>query len=89
MISTGAGIYSNVQKSYSIFQVHLTAIYEIKDPSVSQTTTKNIVISANFLVWKFYGKAQFPHSFGRIARTDISSERIGIFKSNFAALMQV
>ena len=31
-------------------------------------TAKNPVISPNFLVWKFYGKAQFPHSFGRIAR---------------------
>ena len=31
-------------------------------------TAKNPVISANFLVWKFCGKAKFPHSFGRIAR---------------------
>ena len=29
------------------------------------STAKNTVISPNFLVWKFYGKAQFPHSFGR------------------------
>ena len=29
---------------------------------------KNIVISPNFLVWKFCGKEQFPHSFGRFAR---------------------
>ena len=29
---------------------------------------KNIVISPNFLVWKFCEKAQFPHSFGEIAR---------------------
>ena len=27
-------------------------------------TAKNPVISPNFLVWKFCGKAQFPHSFG-------------------------
>ena len=27
-------------------------------------TVKNPVISPNFLVWKFCGKAQFPHSFG-------------------------
>ena len=27
--------------------------------------TKNTVILPNFLVWKFCGKAQFPHSFGR------------------------
>ena len=31
-------------------------------------TTKNTVISPNFLVWKFCGKAQFPHCFRRIAR---------------------
>ena len=31
-------------------------------------TAKNTVISPNFLVWKFCGKAQFPHSFGRFAR---------------------
>ena len=30
---------------------------------------KSTVISLDFLVWKFFGKAQFPHSFGRIART--------------------
>ena len=29
-------------------------------------TMKNTVISPNFLVWEFCGKAQFPHSFGRI-----------------------
>ena len=27
---------------------------------------KNTVISPNFLVWKFCGNAQFPHSVGRI-----------------------
>ena len=31
-------------------------------------TAKNTVISPNFLVWKFRGKAQFPHSFGQIAQ---------------------
>ena len=31
-------------------------------------TTQNAVISPNFLVWKFCGKAQFPHSFGRVTR---------------------
>ena len=30
-------------------------------------TAKNTVISPDFLVWKFCGKAQFPHSFGRFA----------------------
>ena len=31
-------------------------------------TAQNVVISPNFMVWKFCRKAQFPHSFGRIAR---------------------
>ena len=31
-------------------------------------TAKNTVISPKFLVWKFCGKAQFPHSFRRITR---------------------
>ena len=31
-------------------------------------TAKNTVISPNFLVWTFWGKAQFPHSFRRFAR---------------------
>ena len=31
-------------------------------------TAKNTVISPDFLVWKFCGKAQFPYSFGRFAR---------------------
>ena len=30
-------------------------------------TAWSSVISPNFLVWKFWGKAQFPHSFGRFA----------------------
>ena len=38
-------------------------------------TAKNKVISPNFLVCKFCGKAQFPHSFGQIARNH------GIFRS--------
>ena len=29
---------------------------------------KNIVISPNFLAWKFCGEAQVPHSFGRFSR---------------------
>ena len=29
---------------------------------------KNTVISPNFLLWKLCKKAQFPRSFGRIAR---------------------
>ena len=36
--------------------------------NIIRLTVKNAVISPNFLVWKFCGKAQFSHSFGRIAR---------------------
>ena len=39
-----------------------------KDWSHETYTTENTVISADFLVWKFCGKAQFPHSFGRSVR---------------------
>ena len=31
-------------------------------------TAKNTAGSPNIMVWKFCGKARFPHSFGRIAR---------------------
>ena len=31
-------------------------------------TAKNTVLSPDFLMWKFCGKAQFPHSFEQIAR---------------------
>ena len=37
-----------------------------KKPSQVIITVKNTIISPNFLVWKFCGKAQFPHCFGRI-----------------------
>ena len=32
------------------------------------STAQNIVISPNFMVWKFCGKTQFPHSLGQIAQ---------------------
>ena len=32
------------------------------------TTAKNAINSPNFLVWKFSGKTQFPHSFGKLCR---------------------
>ena len=31
-------------------------------------TAKSTVISPDLLVWKFCGKTEFPHSFGRIAK---------------------
>ena len=35
---------------------------------------KNIVISPNILVWKFCGKLQFPHSFGRFTQNYAKTE---------------
>ena len=35
---------------------------------VIRYTAKNAIIPPNLLVWKFCGKAQFPHSFGRIEK---------------------
>ena len=37
----------------------------------TEATVKNTVISPNFLAWKFCGKAQFPHSFGRLAKIQL------------------
>ena len=34
----------------------------------NMATAKNTVIWPNFLMWKFWGKEQFPHSFTRIPR---------------------
>ena len=35
--------------------------------NIFSRTSSNTLISPNFLVWIFCGKAQFPHSFGRFA----------------------
>ena len=45
--------------------------YHVQNPDLSMAgwdTTQNTVISPNFLVWKFCGKAQFLNSFGRFAQ---------------------
>ena len=39
----------------------------MKNGHCKTSTAKNTVISPNFLVWKFCGKAQSLHSFGRFA----------------------
>ena len=36
--------------------------------TIKMDTANNTEISLNFSVWKFYGKAQFPQSFARIAQ---------------------
>ena len=43
-------------------------LYEAAKSNWYIITVKNTLISPNFLVWKFCGKAQFLHSFGRFAR---------------------
>ena len=35
----------------------------IFDGKLKRTPAQNTIISPNFLMWKFCGKAQFPHSF--------------------------
>ena len=40
----------------------------IIDKCTKSSTAKNTVISPDFFVWKFGGKAQFPNTFGQIAR---------------------
>ena len=45
-------------------------------------TEKNTVISPNFLVWKFHGRAQFPHSFERITRNYAET----LFPQNFQTM---
>ena len=51
---------------------------EVKLMQWSQTAscaTKNTVISLNFLVWKFCGKAQFPHCCMYSGRSNLHSIR--------------
>ena len=43
-------------------------------------TTKNTIISPNFLAWKFCEKTQFPHSFGRFTR---NYAKTVLFPQNF------
>ena len=46
---------------------------DIAYPSTMIATAKYTVISPDFLMWKFCGKAKFPHSFGRFARNYVES----------------
>ena len=41
--------------------------YYVSETTIFTSTVKNTIISPDFLVWKFCRKAQFPHSFRRIA----------------------
>ena len=51
----------------SMFHILTLNIFHTSFCVCNADTAKNIVISPNFLVWKFCGKAQFPDSFGRTA----------------------
>ena len=51
---------------YQICKIFL--VYYKKRETLPDNTAKNTVILSNFMVWKFYGKAQFLHSFGRITQ---------------------
>ena len=58
----------------SVHNLHVISFDNSKKSSVTKgvnlkrSTAQNTLISPNFLVWKFGGKAQFPLSFGGIAR---------------------
>ena len=55
--------------------------------SATISTAKNTVISPNFLVWKFCGKAHFPYSFGQFARKlDEITVFSAVFYQSFALL---
>ena len=45
-----------------------TAILNIFNSDNSNIGYTKTQISPNFLMWRFFGKTQFPHSFGRIAQ---------------------
>ena len=51
------------------------SIQELKssDMDGATVTGKNTVVSPDFLVLKFCGKAQFPHSSGRFARNYVET----------------
>ena len=55
-------------KTLVVFDFFINTLYltGIPSPFSRFFTSKNTIILPNFLVWKFCGKAQFPHSFGRI-----------------------
>ena len=53
------GLPYGIHSPSEVFRPEITSII---------STATNTVITPNFLVWKFCGKAQFPHCFGRFAR---------------------
>ena len=54
--------------SFHVWRRNAIKMWQISETDVRMivpNTGKYTVISPDFLVWKFCGKAQFPHSFGR------------------------
>ena len=59
------GVFNDMIKYYHFVKVSISVTIMIKgnfSHCTSPITAKNTVISPNFLVWKFSGKAQFPYS---------------------------
>ena len=52
---------------FFVFNGCYTFFWCIFNSLIEHNTVKNPVISLNFLVWKFFEKAQCQHSFGRMA----------------------
>ena len=47
-----------------------------EDGNNGTDTPKNTVLSTNFMVWKFCGKAQFPHSFGQCSAIKLGLDHL-------------
>ena len=54
----------NIKAQYYLFPHH---------NFLTHNTAKNTIISPDFFVWKFFRKAQFPHSFGRFTRNYVEN----------------
>ena len=68
-------VTQNYQKKVTLFKKYLllkkgssfeTVAVRKKHPLRKSAQYVKYRISPNFLVWKFFGKAQFPHSFRRL-----------------------
>ena len=64
----------------NIFEIVRFLIFFDVFSSRNAYTAKNTVIWPNFLVWKFWGKAQFPRIPTKFPHQEISS--LGIFRSD-------
>ena len=71
MLNSCLVVWTNKQKCQILPHTHNISVFVVQ---VYRYTTKNTVISPKFLVWKFFGKAQFAHSFGWFARNYAETE---------------